>query len=403
MSSYSSIQEDLEQHTLDVVLNTVNSVSLVGAVLVVLVVWISSYFGCHAAKRLSFRLSMWIALADFVFCGISYLNISTKRVISCNIITSVGYISNLTYIFLTMCMAFNLQMVFVQQQHNPRLTEKFYVGASFLAAVVIVLPFTVIAVAMDSCTLFRMVTLPYNLGLFWLMIGIWEVGGVVYCSVTIVKVVLKLTRFHDDISGLQGTASPSVDRISDSIQSRVEQVVRRLVFYPLIPVLTQTPYIIAANFSLLNEGDKSLIERYIYYVPSYSAGLLNAAVFLFDPALPEILKDLRNYLHTKYHKDPSPTARFIARVSKLPDDPNMHRLSKQSQSFFHSNLILVPPESGDSSSSSSPNLSRANSQQTPGGPMRRSLHYDETRSARSSLYSTNSTRDMSENQVTLLL
>ncbi|KAI0216305.1 hypothetical protein L0F63_006904 [Massospora cicadina] len=401
MSDHKLLLEDKEQHTLDVVLNTVNSISLVGAVLVVLVVSVSSWFGCHAAKRLSFRLSMWIALADFIFCGLSYLNVKTEKVISCNLITSVGYISNLTYIFLTVCMAFNLQMVFVQQQHNPRLTEKFYVGTSFLAAVVIVLPFTVIAAAMDNCTLFRMVDLPYNLGLFWLMIGLWEVGGVVYCSVTIIRVVLKLTRFHDDISGLevrgsmQGSASPTVNRISDSIQSRVEQVVRRLVFYPLIPVLTQTPYIIAANFSLINEGDKSLIERYVYYVPSYSAGLLNAAVFLFDPALPEILKDLRAYIHAKYHKNTSPLARFIARIAKLPEDANSHRLSKQSQSIF--NFNLVTSESNDPVLTTPSHLNCINSNHS---PLRQSL---DLRSARSSLYSTNSTKEMSENQVTLLL
>ncbi|KAI9293165.1 hypothetical protein K502DRAFT_275076, partial [Neoconidiobolus thromboides FSU 785] len=260
---------------------TVNSVSLVGAIFVMSVVTLSSYYNCNAAKRLSFRLSMWIAFADAIFCCMSYLSVDpVKRILECNIINAVGYISNLTLIFLTVCMAFNLQMVFVKQQHNPRLTEKFYVTTSFLAAFIIIVPFTVIAIAMDSCTIFPLVQLPYNLIFFWIMIGIWEVVGVLYCSITIIKVVLKLT------------PSPTVDRISDSIQSRVEQVVRRLIFYPLIPVLTQSPYVIAANLSLIN-GKKTLLERYIYYVPSYSAGILNAVVFLFDPALPEIWKDFK--------------------------------------------------------------------------------------------------------------
>ncbi|KAI0230341.1 hypothetical protein L0F63_001135 [Massospora cicadina] len=292
---------------------------------------------------------MWIALADFIFCGLSYLNVKMEKVISCNLITSVGYISNLTYIFLTVCMAFDLQLVFVQQQHNPWLMEKFYVGTSFLAVVVIVLPFTIIAAAMDNW-------------MFWLIIGLWEVGGVVYCSVTIIRVVLKLTHFHDDISGLevqgsmQGSTLPTVNQISDSTQSRVEQVVRHSVFYPLVPVLTQTPYIITANFSLLNEGNKSLIES-----------LLNAAIFLFDPALPKILKDLHIYIHAKYQKDTSQLTRFIARIAKLPEDTNSHQLSKQSQSIFNFSLSL------------------------------------DLCSTRSSLYSTNSTKEMSENQVTLLL
>jgi len=332
----------------------------------------------------------------------------------------------------------------------------FYVCASILAAVIIILPFTIIAMAMNRCTLFRLVDFPYNMLIFWLMIGLWEVVGVIYCSVTIIKVVIKLTRFHDDI-GIDGTTSPTVDRISNSIQNRVEQVVRRLVFYPLIPVLTQTPYIIFANLSLINDGQKSLIERYIYYVPSYSAGFLNAIVFLFDPALPEIRRHFTHFLIRKYYQQPKlksdfeqPT--FFTRLmsnwvykfliaTKYPNDTGS-RLSKISQQYYTN--FLVPCDLNgtpvlDSPAPPSKSLSRRSSQtcssqlttqkypglrsltpspfHTPSDEIQFELEstIDQSESipttcqtnnnpsSRISIYSTTSTRDLSEQQLTLLL
>ncbi|KXN68004.1 hypothetical protein CONCODRAFT_166929 [Conidiobolus coronatus NRRL 28638] len=297
----------LEQtNTLNRTLDTINSISLVGAFMVVVVVFTTGYFGFTAAKRLSFRLSMWIGLADFVFCCISYIQIDPQDTVTCNMVNAVGYFANLVYIFLTSAMAFNLQMVFVHQQHNPRLNEKFYVTMSFVAAFIIIFPFTMIALAMGKCGLFYLTGPPYNVLLFWVLLCFWETISVIFCFVAIIRVVLKLTKYNQDMMDMMGTRghqSPHVEQISESIQSRVDQVVRRLIFYPLIPVITQTPYLILGNMKLLG-GGRSLVENYFYYVPSYSAGFLNAIVFLFDPALPEIWLNIKDILVKKYSTQP---------------------------------------------------------------------------------------------------
>lgn len=314
----------------------VNYMSLVGAVLVVSVVLGSSLMGSVASKRLSFRMSMWIALSDVLFCLFSFFNVDNNPTL-CPIFTAITYFCNLLYVFLTTSITFNLHLTLLcgnsswgYRMRKLFLKETVLLVGSILMALAITLPPLAISLSKGGCVLFHLVEGPgAKVAMLWATVGLWESICFLYTTVVVVFVVHTLhnhsrmltanaasraSRQHsiavvdDDPNGIvKCRARPSLQEHNDSrlrnrrgsasttpvLGSRFDRVARRILFYPLIPLVTQSFYI-AINSYFLYIGQRTLVLLYLFYLVPYSAGLLNALVFfLFDPSIPEITSELK--------------------------------------------------------------------------------------------------------------
>ncbi|KAJ9053745.1 hypothetical protein DSO57_1021289 [Entomophthora muscae] len=213
------------------------------------------------------------------------------------------------------------------------LRESFLVMVSLIMALAITIPPYAISVAKGGCVLFHLVENRIErIILLWVTVGFWESICFLYTTVVVIMVIHTLQNHSrvltantqnrnsrrgsvavvdDDPSGVvkcRGRSSIQ-DQNNSSIRNRrestcsnpmlvnhFERVARRIMFYPLIPLVTQSFYIII-NTYFLYIGHRTLVLLYLFYLVPYSAGLLNALVFfIFDPAMPEIATELNAYL-----------------------------------------------------------------------------------------------------------
>ncbi|KAI0239988.1 hypothetical protein L0F63_001603 [Massospora cicadina] len=335
--NYSSNITSEDRDTIRYWSSIMNGISLVGAIAVVVVVLVSNYLGSVASRRLSFRMSMWIALSDVLFCCFSFFDVDDDPML-CPPFTAMTYFCNLLYVFLTTSMTINLHLTLLcansRWGFNARkaiLNEGVLLATSAAVALAIALPPCIIAIVNGECVLFHVVD---NKGakvlMLWLTVGVWECLCFVYTTVVVAFVVNTL-KFHSRLLSTHGPGAnshcgtaPVVEEDPDGfvrcrsrpassqtakehnrhsrgdstasnseLGSHVDRVARRVLFYPLIPLVTQSFYI-GINSYFLYIGHRTLTLLYLFYLIPYSAGLLNALVFfMFDPAMPEISCEIK--------------------------------------------------------------------------------------------------------------
>ncbi|KAK9685986.1 hypothetical protein K7432_015300, partial [Basidiobolus ranarum] len=147
--------------------------------------------------------------------------------------------ADLSFIFLNVTVAFNLQVVFLQGCKNIRHFERYFVSGSFLAATLIATGPTI------SKKLGYDPIRPYNCWFVdlgsrstllweWLAQHMWIVLTTVYLLVISVCTVIKLARQSRRIL----SSGDIYDSQARDAKRLINIAVRRIVLFPLIPILT---------------------------------------------------------------------------------------------------------------------------------------------------------------------
>ncbi|ORX93647.1 hypothetical protein K493DRAFT_302536 [Basidiobolus meristosporus CBS 931.73] len=277
-----------EQMALKVTVTSIFSlISLIGALFVVCSILFINFYRPALGTRLSLRLTFWIALADVTYSIFAY--VLQKQITSTATCAFLlwGYVEfTLLPIFLTATIGFNLMAIFVHDIANVVKYQRFYVPFSIgLSLIISLIPviagqfevdpvvgacwysatYTIHTIVWEICTLF-----------------LWIFLAVLYCIFAVSFVIYKLIRHEKYLM-------KSTNGTSHIVNRRTYRAMRRIVLYPLVPVLTQT-------FNCLCEFDTFVNRRLnftLYFLSAVgpaTVGLLNAIVFLFDPAVRQLFK-----------------------------------------------------------------------------------------------------------------
>ncbi|KAK9712282.1 hypothetical protein K7432_007239 [Basidiobolus ranarum] len=289
----------LEQsQTLVSVAIPLNLISMFSNLLVILIFMIFLNFKSHLVNRVSLRLTFAVAIVNFFYSTFQIVSdVSQESGILCGL-SVWGYIqtSHLST-FLTVMIAFNVQVIFIHGKRQTQTYEKYYFSISVLLSLAISLPPLLSGrlghdLYQESCW-YSIYEASERILWTWATLYCWTMLGVFYCCIVVVLVMIKITRERQRRKKFL---------TSDSIATRstMNKVVRRVILYPVIPVLSQT-------FNLISELDIYWNKRvdYTYLLLSFigtsSQGILNAMLFFIDPAIQNAWSELKDDLILNYH------------------------------------------------------------------------------------------------------
>ncbi|RKP14840.1 hypothetical protein BJ684DRAFT_14867 [Piptocephalis cylindrospora] len=316
-----------------------NIISLIACVLVLLAYTAARIYRPQLTDRVSLRLTIGLTVADLLFASFQIIGLSPVRTNTSLCAASVwGYVaSSLLATFLTVCLAFNLHVVFVSGARNTHSYERWYFLVSLLAAVLISLaPFIGKRYGFDdkeqTCW-FRDVESGIGLLWAWLTLYLWVILGILYCTLAVSVILLHLHRGkrkmqHRQIVGIPtendstGPESPpSKEERRPSVQGRrknvpalppspnaivLNRIVTRLIMYPVVLVVAQSLNV-AVEMSAFDSGSYNFPLYLASFIATSSQGLLNSLVFLVDPAVRTCWRCVRRDLIKNYGMDYNPS------------------------------------------------------------------------------------------------
>ncbi|ORY06476.1 hypothetical protein K493DRAFT_296005 [Basidiobolus meristosporus CBS 931.73] len=280
-----------------------NLISMFFSLSVVLIFIIFHSFKSHLVNRVSLRLTFAVAVVDLFYSGFQIVSdISQESGLLCAL-SVWGHIQT-THLstFLTAMIAFNLQVIFVHGKRQTQAYEKYYFSVAGLLSLAISLPPLLGGrlghdLYQESCW-YNIYDASERMLWTWVTLYFWTMLGVFYCCIVVLLVVIKIAR--ERRNRRKFFTSDSI-----TIESTMNKVVRRVILYPIIPILTQ-------SFNLISELDIYLNKRINYtflllsFIGTSSQGILNAIVFLVDPAIqnawPDLKDDLIFHYHIRYEK-----------------------------------------------------------------------------------------------------
>ncbi|RUS20389.1 hypothetical protein BC937DRAFT_95313 [Endogone sp. FLAS-F59071] len=264
-------------------------------------------------NRVSLRLAALISATDIVnACALLiYTEASSdgENGPSCKISAFlIVWLTN-QYLFLTVCIAFNLQYLFLQEKGYNAYIEKYYyvlsIGLSFLTGFI---PLMFSRYDYDAAQGFCWYTPSYTF-----TSQAWEYStflipiiiSIAYCSIVISLVVYKIHNGNKLLdSSLKHTCTIRGSLTVVEIQRRkirriINCVIYRIILYVMIPMATQLGFIV------------SEIWMYTYMRASYPLnlwsvvtsalpGTLNFFAFILDPAIHKAIETIRSDLIQKY-------------------------------------------------------------------------------------------------------
>ncbi|ORX84306.1 hypothetical protein K493DRAFT_360740 [Basidiobolus meristosporus CBS 931.73] len=274
-----------------------NLLSVIFNLLVILIFAIFHSLKSHLVNRVSLRLTFAVATVDLFYSAFQIVSDVTKENEFLCALSVWGFIQT-THLstFLTVMIAFNLQVIFVHGKRQTQKYEKYYYSIAGLLSLAISLPPLLSGRLghdsyQESCW-YSIHNPSERMVWTWATLYSWTMLGIFYCFVVVLMVLIKIARERQDRRRFFSN--------SLIIQSTMNKVVRRVILYPIIPVLTQ-------SFNLISELDIYWNQRVNYtflllsFIGTSSQGILNAAIFFVDPAVQNAWAELKDDLIFQYH------------------------------------------------------------------------------------------------------
>ncbi|KXN70609.1 hypothetical protein CONCODRAFT_78737 [Conidiobolus coronatus NRRL 28638] len=126
-----------------------------------------------------------------------------------------------------------------------------------------------------------------RLALFWVLSGIWIAVGTLYCFSIFVVVIYKLATHKQ----MENHGSKLTGR-------HLKRIVTRLILYPLAPVISLFPYMLTYTISPYVSPESNRVIDVMQLTCLSLQGLINFVFFMADPALPDILSEVRGSVET---------------------------------------------------------------------------------------------------------
>ncbi|ORX98860.1 hypothetical protein K493DRAFT_299717 [Basidiobolus meristosporus CBS 931.73] len=311
-----------------------NVFSIVASILVIAVIIGIRCYRKTLVDRMSFRLTAYIATLDAVLSGVLIGFSFTDSVFVTRCLRVIALGVDLSSIFLTMNIALNLQLIFLNNKRVTMRYEYFYVfGSLGLGLIVAVLS-----------GIYRARTTS-------LVLPVVVFVAVTYCLSVVIMIVYRLIRSKDG----QRDQARQLNALSDS---NVRRAVVRILLYPLVLIVAQLPFAIAFVLLLtcgescidINIGNTpvTLVEMSIYTMSLQ--GILNSVAFMFDPALRIVVVMIKNDMvsdyfyseHQVFEKDHKPTIhRWLVHKYLVPHTEECAKISSSSEPLVTKDIEVL--------------------------------------------------------------
>jgi len=283
---------------------TFHSISAVSALTTMILVAVLRKYQPAIGRTISFQLSFWIGVSDFIFHSISITNEVPGLLRNHlptwfpKVVFTVNYFFPLWTVLLVACIALDLHLTYLVGTVNYRRFSSLYAPVSFLFTLIVQLPLMILT---------RTTWTPAG------ELGFYEVAGnlivmfaccyalplaigIIYCFVIVVAVLIKLFKGAKEI---QQNFSYRDLRKKKQLDSTLHMIARRLVLYPLIPIIFRS-ISIYAPFSWVPGFMSYVLVLIIESLLTSLQGMMNFLVFLLNPALYRAWYNFKRSLVRKY-------------------------------------------------------------------------------------------------------
>ncbi|KAI9284140.1 hypothetical protein BC943DRAFT_381408 [Umbelopsis sp. AD052] len=331
----------------NILTEVLDSISIaVGFIVIISVVLIRLYRPA-LGRTITVRLSGWIALADILVCSIQIIYIHGNELFTNVSPLALGFVltslqtSSLFFVYLTVCIAINLHLTILTSKYRnvADKIDPWMVPVSFIWANVTTIPFHIWFQAEWNPQIGGFVKTPAWAAPYymWASQYVWQLLGELYCACVIVMVLVKLynmRKYQEKQSSAQNRNQiESADQHGRS-SKRITFVMLRIVWYPVIPIITQT-WLIVMN-SIPPPHNITWIN--INNIMSALQGVLNGIVFCLNPATYALWQEWRNKSEVPF----SPRASKNARHS-FDDGATWVKLQEPAMSTVSENYEMYKP------------------------------------------------------------
>src|SRR2546423_3694251 len=196
--------------------------------------------------------------------------------------------------FLNVAIALNLQIIFIHNYIDTRRFEKFYIIIPLILSFVLsILPVSFGALGYDEQEISCWYKNGSTTGAIiwqWTTLHGWILLSILYCTFSVVVVTIRLKVATKNFIDMNRSSPNSLNVIQDRAYQRqliMNQAVKRIILYPIVPVLTFL-FNIISNFLFFTTKKNQITFQMLANVGTSSQGLLNALVFCLDPAMKKI-------------------------------------------------------------------------------------------------------------------
>ncbi|KAL1918528.1 uncharacterized protein VTP21DRAFT_3188 [Calcarisporiella thermophila] len=276
----------------------INVISAICGLLMMVVVGWLRYLRPNLVDTVSFKLSFWIGLVDMLWRSQYLIEMSDELMYPLagqhngflDLLSWAHSYLRLSAAFLTVCIAFDLQMSFIHHHRRMRQFQRCYTLFSFLLA----LALSLVWVIRGHAT-FRIdwnaldVGWPYEEFLLVnsLSLALWIGISIMYSTVVVALVLARVLRETRKLNESRDISEAAKQRERLMIKS-----VLRVLLYPIVLIITQ-PSGIAAD--CLTTNPHTPLARFTINIDAVlqgSIGILNLIVFLLNPTLHRALEDI---------------------------------------------------------------------------------------------------------------
>ena len=236
-AKYKNILEDLNLY--------LSISSIFGGIMVLSIILFMYFYDKKLVNRVSLRLTAMISFVDFL-SGLTvvfyryYIPIESPKCTS--LAALLSFLPQL-YLFLTVMIAFNLQIVFLHRKKVPSFSDRWYIPvAIFMALVTNIPPLAFNRFGFDSDTndcLYRnglsSETAWWKFGSFLVPVAL----SMIYCTVVLIIVVCKLVFEHRQLAeAIHSQSSATLSAKARRQKLLLLKLVSRISLYAAIPILT---------------------------------------------------------------------------------------------------------------------------------------------------------------------
>ncbi|KAK9766880.1 hypothetical protein K7432_003703 [Basidiobolus ranarum] len=291
-----------------IVNTTLNILSILGGLFVVAVTFGLWLYDPRLMDRVSLRLNAVISLIDALRAAIvlayTYMTESTPHNVCVGSAWMIIFSADL-YLFLSAAVAFNLQWVVLQERRFfPWMERYLYYGGSIVLALILsCIPLIAGRFGWDQAQAmcwYRDSAQSSTIIWEWVTYLGPAVVVIIYCNIVVGLVIRKIVITNRKLRKHIGSSgSGKITSIQRNTQRAINRVLARIVLYPFIPFITQTPFI-ASEAYMHTHGEINKWLSLFGNIATDSPGILNFIAFLVDPSLYSALDRIRRDLIEKY-------------------------------------------------------------------------------------------------------
>ncbi|KAJ9053446.1 hypothetical protein DSO57_1024064 [Entomophthora muscae] len=277
----------------------INAVSGTCGLVVVGLVLLINIIDPRLMDRVSIRFTLAISFVDFLKAGmiVAYSKHFSGGLL-CTVVAFSTQWLTLLYLFLNVAIAINLQLVFVKGYAFNPVWERLYWITSFFMATI--LPtFSLVGGKLGSsgrehaCEYKNPNSFSTCKWVFSTYLA-WILASCAYCTVVVVLTILTLRRKATVLDRLAGT-----DMKAHEVKCDIQRLIRRVALYCIIPVVTQTGFLLGRATYCVTELPFTL--NLVAIIGTDIPGILNLIAFFIDPAFSNAV---RTIISERYHIKP---------------------------------------------------------------------------------------------------